>query len=148
MTMDYSSSANTLLRRAKPVSVIGTVPVSGTVTATPGASATVTGTTPFRGTPTNTSMAIKGSSGRVYGLSVSNPGAAACYFNIYNIVTATVGTTVPVLQVLVPAGQTVVIQPAVPLSLGTGICCAATDTSAVLSAVAPATLPVANVQYL
>lgn len=148
MTMDYSASATPRIGLSLPVNIVGTVPVSGTVTATVGASATAAGTTPFRATPTNTSTAIKGTSGRVYGLVVANPGAAACYVNLYNIVTATVGTTAPALQVLVPAGATIVVTPSVAISFGTGICCAATDTSAVLSALAPATLPVVNVQYL
>lgn len=148
MSMDYSLGTNIVPRRGIPVAVQGTTTVSGTVTATVGGSATAPGSTPFRATPTNTSTAIKGTAGRVYGVSVSNPGAAACYVNLYNIVTATVGTTAPALQILVPAGQTVVAMPAVPIAFATAICCAATDTSAVLSAVAPATLPVVNVQYL
>jgi hypothetical protein len=147
MTIDYASSASgTWGMRPKPVAVIGTL----TVTATPSVSAT-TGTAPT-GTRvaavTNASSAIKGAAGKVFGFTVSNWGASAAWFNIYNIVTATVGTTNPLVQVLVPAGQTIDFEPPFGINFGTGIAIAATDISAVLSAVAPATPLVATVIWL
>lgn len=151
MTLDYSSTAGgTWGMRPKPVAIIGTPAVSGTIVANPGPSATAGSAPTATRIPatSNASNAIKGSAGRVFGFSVSNPGAAAAWFNVYNIVTATIGATQPLLQVLVPAGGNVDFEPPYGVAFSTGICIAATDTSSVLSSVAPATALVACVIWL
>ena len=51
---------------------------------------------------------IKPSAGQIYGAIISNTVAAAKYVKFYNKATApTVGTDVPIMTVLIPAGQTV-----------------------------------------
>ena len=54
---------------------------------------------------TNTSFAIKGSAGRVYGLNIINPNATPVYVKLFNIATAVVGTTTPVKVYYVPANE-------------------------------------------
>lgn len=54
----------------------------------------------------NTAQTIKSSSGRLYFLEVSNPNSADAYLQLYDTAAAiTVGTTVPNLSFLVPAGD-------------------------------------------
>lgn len=131
--------------------------VSGTVTTTwssqsvsPSVSATV-GTAPtgtrFQAV-TNAGQSVKASAGKLWGFTVSNAGAAALWFNVYNSTTVTIGTTVPLVQVLVPAGQTILFEPPYGVNFGTGMMVAATDTSAPLSAIAPATAALASVFWI
>jgi len=104
---------------------------------------------PFRAVVTNVAQAVKTIPGNVESFQVSNPGASAAYFNLYNQTAVTVGTTVPTIQVLVPATSTV----SVPFNVNgvkfdVGIMVAATDISTPLSAVAPASSQIGNVQYV
>lgn len=92
--------------------ISGTQPVSGTVTAT------VTGGTVVGVAPTTTNAILssaattngtvaKASAGTIYGLTVSNTGAAAAFVKLHNSTTITVGTTAVALTVPVPAGGVV-----------------------------------------
>lgn len=90
--------------------VSGTQPVSGSLT-----SAGTTTNTPATPSPSNINSAantnatvVKGSAGTLYNIGASNTGAAAAFIKLYNKATApTVGTDVPVLVLMVPAGGNV-----------------------------------------
>lgn len=100
------SSGNSL-----PVAVIGTVPVSGTVTATVtgGTVLPVTPSTTFTNSAASTNATVtKGSAGTVWSIVASNINAAVRYLKVYNKATApTVGTDTPVLVIPIPAGSCV-----------------------------------------
>jgi hypothetical protein len=96
------------IQNSAPVNVIGTVPVSGTVTATV-ASTTVTPAVPA--TPyilnsaasTNGALIITGTSG-LQTFYATNTGASAAFVKLYNKATApVVGTDVPAMIIPVPA---------------------------------------------
>ena len=55
----------------------------------------------------NTAQAIKTASGKLWALEVSNPNSADAYLQLFDVATGsvTVGTTVPALSLLVPAGD-------------------------------------------
>jgi hypothetical protein len=83
---------------------VSTVTTSGTTTNTP---ATPTSLTVNSAATTN-ATSVKGSAGTLYGVSVSNTGAAAAFVKFYNKATApTVGTDVPVITLSIPASGTV-----------------------------------------
>ena len=121
------------------------------VTATPSVSSTSgTACTATRNQAlSNAGSSVKGSAGRVFGFMVSNvSGASGAWFNLYNATSVTVGTTTPLMQVLVPPAQTVVFEQANGVTFSTGINMAATDTSAPLSAAAPAAALVVTVLWI
>jgi hypothetical protein len=98
---------------------------------------------------TNVSHSVKAAQGKVMGYTVSNWGASAAWFNMYNSTAPIIGTTVPIIQVLIPPGGNADLPiDAFGVNFSTGITCAATDTSAVMSAIAPATPLVAVVFYV
>jgi hypothetical protein len=106
------SQANALPVVSQPVAVAGTVPVSGTLTSAGTTTNTpVTPTTTFTNSAaTNNAAFLKASAGTVWSISAFNAGASPVYVKYYNQTTApTVGTSVPVLVVSVPATQTVMI---------------------------------------
>lgn len=123
--------------------ISGTQPVSGTVTAT------VTGGTVVGVAPTTTNAILssaattngtvaKASAGTIYGLTVSNTGAAVAFVKLHNSTTITVGTTAVALTVPVPAGGVVSLAWGTQgMRYATGICysitnlAADTDTTAV-----------------
>ena len=90
--------------------ISGTQPVSGSLT-----TAGTTTNTPATPTPSNVNSAantnatlVKGSAGTLFNIGASNTGAAAAFIKLYNKATApTVGTDVPVLTLVVPAGGNV-----------------------------------------
>lgn len=92
--------------------ITGTQPISGAVTL---ASTTVTASTPAVPMASNINSAantnatlIKATAGTLYNIGASNTGAAAAFIKLYNKATAaTVGTDVPVLTLVVPAGGNV-----------------------------------------
>lgn len=130
--------------RSLPVSQQGTVVANATLTA----SSTSTSATVFRnGGLLNVFGTVKATAGRVYGFAVSNPGGTAAYFNIYNTASPTVGTTTPTFQILVPPNETKILSQEIGMTFGTAITVAATDTSVPLSAVAPGTALIVNVNY-
>lgn len=86
------------------IQVTGTQPVSGTITNTP---ATPTANN-LNSAATTNPTAIKTSAGTLYNIGASNTGAAAAYVKLYNKASApTVGTDIPVLTLVVPAGGNV-----------------------------------------
>jgi hypothetical protein len=137
--------------RSVPVTVNGTAAVS-MATNTPSLSVSATVGTAATNTRfpsvTNAGQSVKGSAGKFFGVNVSNWGASAAWFNIYNATSVVIGTTVPVIQLLVPAGQTIILDQEVGVTMSTGIFVAATDTSALQSAVAPATALQASVRFI
>jgi hypothetical protein len=93
-------SAGSGIQLAGPVSISQNQP-----TIVP--SATVGALTPYSlnsAAGTNATL-IKSTAGNLYEISVNNRGLAACAVNIYSLATApTVGTTVPLFSIIVPAG--------------------------------------------
>lgn len=86
------------------VNVIGTVPVSGTVTANQGTLVTPTASN-INSAATTNATSVKASAGTVYSVTASNTSASPRYVKLYNKASApTVGTDVPVLTIPVPAG--------------------------------------------
>lgn len=87
--------------------VSATQPVSGTVTANQGTLVTPTALN-LNSLATTNATVVKSSAGTLYNVSASNINAAARYLKLYNKATApTVGTDVPVLTLLLPAGATI-----------------------------------------
>jgi len=87
--------------------VTATQPVSGTVTANQGTIATPTASNINSAATTNATI-VKASAGSVYNIAISNVSASPRYVKLYNKATAvTVGTDVPVLTIVVPAGTLV-----------------------------------------
>jgi hypothetical protein len=75
--------------------------VSGTTTSTPATPTPLN----INSTATTNATLVKGGAGTLYNLGASNTGAAAAFIKLYNKATApTVGTDVPVLTLVVPAG--------------------------------------------
>lgn len=106
---------------AQPIS--GSVTVSGTATTTP---ATPTASTLTSAATTNGTV-VKASAGTLYSITATNTNAAIRYLKIYNSTTVTVGTTVPVLTIAIPATGVVHIPfGAQGMRFGTGICLALT----------------------
>ena len=104
-----------------PAVTLTSTTVTSSTPATPTASAVTTAAT------TN-ATSTKASAGTLYGLSLSNPTATAVYFKLYNLAAApTVGTSVPVITIPLPANSNV-YQEFGPMGLrfGTGISWAAT----------------------
>lgn len=101
------------------------------VAAVPMASATATGLTTNRQTAlSNTAVAVKASSGRVYGYHIYNPNTSDSYVQLYDVAQGgvSVGTTTPTRTLWIPSGGAIDSQFAIPLSYGTAITIAATTT--------------------
>lgn len=121
--------------------VSGTQPVSGTLTSAGTTTNTpVTPTQSFVNSAASTNATVvKASAGTVWNIVCTNANAAARYVKFYNVATSpTVGTTVPVFTVAIPASSTVNITGgANGIRFGTGISLAITtgiadsDTGAV-----------------
>lgn len=116
------------------------------------ANATVVGQALFRDVAlTSTDVAVKATSGRVYTYRFRNPHATdGAWVHFYNatIANTTIGTTVPVWSVHVPANATVTDTFTVPLSFATAISLAATTSELHTGTTAPTTALVAFVGYL
>jgi hypothetical protein len=89
--------------------ISGTQPVSGTLTSA--GTTTNTPATPtadnYNSAATTNARTIKATAGTVYNIVASNANAAVRYLKLYNTATApTVGTTVPVLTIAIPAAGT------------------------------------------
>ena len=111
--------------------VSGTQPVSGSLTSA--GTTTATPATPtaslVNSAATTNSTLVKNAAGTLYGMVISNTGAAAAFVKLYNLATApVVGTSAVVLTIPVPAGGTVSINWG-PLGMrfGTGIGLAITN---------------------
>jgi len=121
--------------------VTATQPVSGTVTVTGG---TVVGVAPtttngiLSSAATTNGTIAKAAAGTIYGVVVSNTGAAVAFVKLHNSATITVGTTAVALTIPVPAGGVVSLNfGAQGMRYSAGICysittlAADTDTTAV-----------------
>jgi hypothetical protein len=87
--------------------VSATQPVSGTVTANQGSIVTPSASN-INSAATTNATSIKASAGSVYNMAISNTSASPRYVKLYNKASApTVGTDVPVLTIVVPAGALV-----------------------------------------
>lgn len=105
------------------VTVQGTVTTSLTSTRiTPNAADGHSSTAHLISAATTNGTVVKASAGSIGQIVVSNNAATASYFKLYNSTTVTVGTTTPVMTVLVPAGSTVMPIGNSPIRCSTGIC--------------------------
>lgn len=99
----------------------------------------------------NTAVAVKASSGRLYGYHIFNPGTALAYVQIYNVAAASVvvGTTTPIITLAMPSNSSSSVGVdhlfSTPVTFGTAIAVAATTTPTGGSA--PATAIVTNFFY-
>lgn len=110
--------------------ISGTQPVSGTVTANQG-TFTAPSANVLNSAGSTNGTVVKGSAGTLYSISASNINAAVRYLKLYNSTTVTVGTTVPVLTIAIPAGGFVNLQfGATGMRFTTGICIALTTGAA------------------
>jgi hypothetical protein len=121
-------------------------------TTTVGGSATVVGFGQYRNVAlSNTDVAVKTSAGRVYAIEVTNPHATdGAWLHFYNalIANVTVGTTVPVWSVYVPANTTVRQYLTIPMSMATAITVAGTTSADHTVSTAPTTALVVFVGYI
>jgi hypothetical protein len=135
----------------EPIPAAQTHAVTMTAT-TIGGSASVGGQTLFRNVAlSNTDVAVKTSAGRVYSWYFKNPDASAtAWVHFYNalIANVTVGTTVPVWSVEVPAGIAKEIVFTIPMTFATAITIAATTSYDHTVSTAPTTALVAFVGYI
>lgn len=88
----------------------------------------------------NVGQVIKSSPGRMYGLAVSNTGAAIRYLKIYDKATAATSSDTPLITIAVPAGATITWPENEPLLFfSTGISVRATTGLADNDNIAPGT---------
>lgn len=113
-------------RSALQTDALGRLKVAGPVTLTGGTMVGVapTATNAILSSAANTNGTIaKGSAGTIYGIAVSNTGAAVAFVKLHNSATVTVGTTPVALVIPVPAGGVVSIDFGPQgMRYGTGIC--------------------------
>jgi hypothetical protein len=85
--------------------------------------------TPFLNGAVTTAVTVKGSSGFLYSWFLYNPNASVCYLQVFNTTTPTLGTTVPILSLPVPATSGANIPPgSLATAFNTAISVAATTT--------------------
>lgn len=107
--------------------ISGTQPVSVTGGTVVGVAPTTTNAILSSAATTNGTVA-KASAGTIYGLTVSNTGAAAAFVKLHNSTTITVGTTAVALTVPVPAGGVVSLAWGTQgMRYATGICYSITN---------------------
>jgi hypothetical protein len=75
-----------------------------------------------------TVQTIKSSAGMVYGWVIYNPNSSVAYVQVFNTTSPTLGSTVPLYSIPVPAGQTTTALFDVGITHGTAIAVAATTT--------------------
>lgn len=132
--------------RGVPV-VVNTMPTTNVQLSASATSGTAT--TSFRGTAvTNAASSVKASAGKLFTIYTHNPNASAVYLNVYNVAAPTVGTTTPAMTFHIPAGGTLMFDHELGVNFTAAIVLAATDTSTILSAVAPATPLVVTGSYI
>lgn len=140
----------------EPIPAIQAHAISGTVTTSLtttslSASTSSTGFSQYRNIAlSNADQQIKATAGRIYNWYVKNPGTSAAWFHIYNATAAnvTVGTTVPVWSVEVPAGGTHEECMATPMQMATAITIAATTSPVETVSTAPSTALVVFVGWI
>jgi hypothetical protein len=86
---------------------------------------------------------------RLHGFVASNSAGAAAYLKLYDIGfgSLAVGTTTPVMTILLPAGAVVTFQPPLGMQFATGICMAATLLGTDADATAPGATIIFNATY-
>lgn len=75
-----------------------------------------------------TVQTVKSSAGMVYGWLIYNPNTSVAYVQVFNTTSVTLGTTVPLYSIPVPASQAVQVFNPVGITHGTAITIAATTT--------------------
>lgn len=143
---------NSVAGQALAASIVNTpsVTISGTpaVVATPATPTTLS----VNAAATTNATLVKNAAGVLYGLALSNSGAAACTVKLYNKATAPVpGTDIPVLSVVMPAESVQALNlGAVGLRFATGIGMAITlnATDADTTALGATPLVKANLTYI
>lgn len=125
---------------------------SNTIGAVYGASRTTGGVTPFTliSAATTNATSVKASAGTVYGIQASNTGAAVAFLKLYNSTAApTVGTSVAVKTLIIPAGGGIIVPVTdIGIAFGTGIALAITGAAATADTTAVAAAQVVvNVDY-
>lgn len=117
-----------------------------------GGSASVGGFSQFRNVAlSNTDVAVKTSAGRVYAIEAVNPNASTgAWLHFYNalIANVTVGTTVPVWSMYIPANSTRREYLTIPMTMATAITVAATTSAAHDVSTAPTTALVVFIGYI
>ena len=95
----------------------------------------------------NTAKAAKTTEGKVYSMHVENSNATKSYVHFYDVAagSVTVGTTVPMRTMFVPATGGMDFAWTVPLDFDTAISCAATTTAT--GGTAPVAGLLVNVDY-
>jgi len=157
----------TFWQTTQPVSltsttITGTVAVteSGTWTVQPGNTANttpwLTTQTPatsgglsvsFTGALSTTVTSVKSSAGQLYGWFIGNPNASIAYVQIFNTASGsvTLGTTAPIMSLMIPASGSANVEYNNGIAYGTAISIAATTTYN--GSTAPGTGLVVNVMY-
>lgn len=87
-----------------------------------------------------TELEIKATAGQLFGWYIYNDGAAEVYVKLYNATAAnvTVGTTVPVMTIGIPAGSAANVEFTNGIAFSTAICAAATSVATTADTTAPA----------
>ncbi len=125
-----------------PVEILRSVAIPASQSGTWGAQSVTAATNTSTSTSVNSAAGTnagnaKASAGLVYSISAMNASAATKYVRLYNTAAApTVGTTVPVMVVAIPATSSKEIEFSVGLKFVTGISYAITGGAAVLDATA------------
>lgn len=80
---------------------------------------------------TSTAQEIKDTAGQLYGWFIMNPNDETCFVNLYNTADSgvTVGTTVPLFHLAIPAGAAANLIAAVGIAFGTALSASATKTA-------------------
>ena len=112
------------------------------------AASTVTGASTFMHfAVSNSSLAVKQSAARVYGVHVENPNAAKSYLQMYNAATsANVGTTCAIKILYLPANGGYDAVYTVPISFGTGLMIGATTLAS--GGLGPTNSLLVNIDYI
>lgn len=107
--------------RSTKVTLVGSPAISGTVNTTETALIAPTVST-LNSAATTNATSVKATAGNIYTITLSNNGAAAAYFKLYNKATApTVGTDTPVDVIPIPASGFVTVDSARGIRFATGI---------------------------
>jgi len=109
--------------RSTKVTLVGSPAISGTVTANTTETTLVTPTvSTLNSAATTNATNVKATAGNIYTITLSNNGATAAYFKLYNKATApTVGTDTPLDVIPIPASGFVTVDSARGIRFATGI---------------------------
>lgn len=103
----------------------------------------------FSITTSDTGEVVKASAGNLYGYNVTNLTAADFFLKFYNKATAATAADVPVMIVLIPASQSVLVSPnsGILRSFSAGISVRSVTGAADADTTDPAVLPIVRIQY-